>query len=318
MVGQIVAAFGQPFFLNSPTAYSDSWFSAKARVSMTALMSLANPLGAAIGQFVNSSAVEQPEDMPKMVLYFAIIASLCCVLVVFCPQNPLTPPSPSNVHEKSTLSKALARAITYRDFWFLLIAFGTLVGLFNSFSTLISQLLTPYGYSTNDAGIVGAVLILAGIASAACTSPLVDKYHPYQFMLRTIVPFLTLCYLGLIFAVREDNYIAICVVIGIIGAASFSLLPVALELGVEILHPAPPSVSSTVYWSSSQILGAAFILGMDNMTDTDGQPPGNMRNALILQCCLSAFVVPFALLVGFRQPNFLRRKLQDDERAVYS
>jgi hypothetical protein len=67
-VGQIIAGAGQPFFLNVPTHYSDKWFSATSRVSATALMSLANAIGAAIGQLVNPFLAPNASDIPNMVL----------------------------------------------------------------------------------------------------------------------------------------------------------------------------------------------------------------------------------------------------------
>jgi FLVCR family MFS transporter 7 len=67
MVGQIIAAAGQPFFLSVATHYSDKWFSATSRVSATALMSLSNAVGAAVGQLVNPFLASQASDIPNMV-----------------------------------------------------------------------------------------------------------------------------------------------------------------------------------------------------------------------------------------------------------
>ena len=67
MVGQMISGAGQPFFLNVPTHYSDKWFSASSRVSATALMSLANAIGAAIGQLVDPFLAPTADDIPNMV-----------------------------------------------------------------------------------------------------------------------------------------------------------------------------------------------------------------------------------------------------------
>jgi hypothetical protein len=68
MVGQILAGAGQPFFLNVPTHYSDKWFSASSRVSATALMSLSNAIGAAIGELVTPFMASEASDIPNMVV----------------------------------------------------------------------------------------------------------------------------------------------------------------------------------------------------------------------------------------------------------
>lgn len=70
MVGQIVSGAGQPFFLNVPTHYSDKWFSATSRVSATALMSLSNAIGAAVGQLVDPFLAPTANDIPNMVATF--------------------------------------------------------------------------------------------------------------------------------------------------------------------------------------------------------------------------------------------------------
>jgi hypothetical protein len=49
MTGQILIGLAQPFVLSAPTKFSDTWFSPRGRTSATALASLANPLGGAVG-----------------------------------------------------------------------------------------------------------------------------------------------------------------------------------------------------------------------------------------------------------------------------
>ena len=75
MFGQILTGLGQPFVLAAPTRYSDLWFTNRGRVAATALASLANPFGAAIGQLIIPFWVSSPSDIPNMVLYVAIIVS---------------------------------------------------------------------------------------------------------------------------------------------------------------------------------------------------------------------------------------------------
>jgi MFS family permease len=73
MFGQILIAFSQPFVLAAPTRYSDLWFTNRGRVAATALTSLANPFGAALGQLIIPFWVYSASDVPNAVLYVAII-----------------------------------------------------------------------------------------------------------------------------------------------------------------------------------------------------------------------------------------------------
>lgn len=76
MFGQLLLGLAQPFALAAPTRYSDLWFSENGRTSATALATLANPLGAAIGELVDSAWTTEPGDIPNMVLYISIIVRL--------------------------------------------------------------------------------------------------------------------------------------------------------------------------------------------------------------------------------------------------
>jgi MFS transporter, FLVCR family, MFS-domain-containing protein 7 len=73
MAGEILIGFAQPFVLAAPTRYSDLWFTARGRVAATALTSLANPFGAALGQLINPLWVTETADVSNMVLYVSII-----------------------------------------------------------------------------------------------------------------------------------------------------------------------------------------------------------------------------------------------------
>lgn len=73
MFGQILTGLAQPFVLSAPTRYSDMWFTNRGRVAATALGSLANPLGAALGQLIVPFMVAGPADISNAVLYVSII-----------------------------------------------------------------------------------------------------------------------------------------------------------------------------------------------------------------------------------------------------
>lgn len=76
LFGQILTGFAQPFVLSSPTHYSDLWFTNNGRVAATAVMTLANPLGGALGQLIDPFFAPEKGDIPNMVLYISIIVSI--------------------------------------------------------------------------------------------------------------------------------------------------------------------------------------------------------------------------------------------------
>ena len=68
MTGQIIIGIAQPFVLSAPTRYSNLWFSDTGRVSATAIASLANPFGGALGQLIGPLWATDITGIPSMVL----------------------------------------------------------------------------------------------------------------------------------------------------------------------------------------------------------------------------------------------------------
>lgn len=160
--------------------------------------------------------------------------------------------------------------------------------------------MNPWGYSNDDAGIAGAVLILAGLVVAAITSPLIDRFHAFLPVARVLVTIVSISYLVMIWVIRPSNYAAICVICAVLGAASFSLLPLALELAVELTHPIPPEVSAAIFWIGGEFLGGVFVIIMDALRDDSGVPRFNMVRALIFEGIVACVAVPFLFLVRRR------------------
>ncbi|KZF24860.1 MFS general substrate transporter [Xylona heveae TC161] len=308
MFGQVLIGLAQPFVLAAPTRYSDLWFTDRGRISATAIASLANPFGGALGQLVDPFLATKPSDMPNMVLIVAIIASVASLPSFVIPGRPPTPPSASAAQTKMPLRQAIRTVVKAIDFWLLFIPFSIYVGLFNSISSLLNQILSPYGFSETEAGICGALLIIVGLVASAVTSPLIDKYKFFLAAIKLLVPIIAICYLVFIFAPPTRTVAAPYVIASILGASCFSLVPVALEWLVEISHPVSPEFSSTVCWTGGQLLGACFILIEDALRDgstpqTPGKgrewwPQGNLQRALIFQAVIAAVGVPLALCIG--------------------
>jgi MFS family permease len=92
MFGQILIGLAQPFVLSAPTRYSDLWFTNRGRVAATALPSLANPFGAALGQLIVPFLATKKEEVSNAVIYVTIIVCfppcfLLFPLIRLCPHS---------------------------------------------------------------------------------------------------------------------------------------------------------------------------------------------------------------------------------------
>ncbi|KAL2360574.1 hypothetical protein RJZ56_006558 [Blastomyces dermatitidis] len=316
MFGQILIGLAQPFCLSAPTRYSDLWFTGKGRTSATAIATLANPFGGALGQLIGPILATKSSEIPNMVLYVSIISTVVCVPSFFIPSAPPTPPTASAAIERIPLTKSPLKLIRTLEFWLIFLPFSVYVGLFNSISSLLNQILEPHGFSETDAGITGALLIVVGLVAAAIISPITDRYKSYLLLTKVLVPIIAVCYIGFVFAPRASNVAGPYVVAALLGASSFAVLPVILEYMVEITYPMSPEVTSSVCWMGGQLLGASFILIENALKEgADAQPPRNMTRALIFQAVLASVVVPVPLCLGLFGRNPRSRRLEAEIAA---
>lgn len=321
MFGQLLLGFAQPFVLASPTSYSNIWFSPQGRTTATAVASLSNPFGAALGQLISPFWADKPSDIPNLVLYVSIITSVACIPAFFIPSRPPTPPSAGSSLDEhrdgwNSMKKDLRVLVRSPEFFIIFLSYSVYVALFNAFSSLINQILEPYGFSEDNAGIAGAVLIVVGLVFAAISSPIIDKYKFYLLFMKSAVPVVGICYLIFIWAPGTRSLAYVYVVVALLGAASFGMVPVVLEFMVEIHHPLGPELASTICWCGGQLLGGIFIIIMDDLKAGDGaDPPQNMHRALIFQAVFAVLPIPAVLSLGLfgRQANVRPRRWEADQ-----
>ncbi|KZL64386.1 major facilitator superfamily transporter [Colletotrichum incanum] len=319
MFGQILTGLAQPFVLAAPTRYSDLWFTNRGRVAATALTSLANPLGAALGQLIVPFWVTSPGDMSSGVLYVSIISTVASLPAFFIPARPPTPVAPSSQTVKLGIRESIGIVSRSLELWLIFIPYAFYVGFFNSISSLLNQMMNPYGFSDEEAGIAGALLIVVGLVASAITSPILDRTKKFLLAIKIAIPVVGLCYLVFIWMPETRNIAGPYVVLAVLGAASFSLVPVALELLIELSHPVSPEVTSTIAWAGGQLLGAVFVIISNALqADDRADPPKNMKNVLIFQAVIAMAILPLPLCLGMfgRSDKVSLRRVRSDAQGV--
>ncbi|UKZ53891.1 hypothetical protein TrVGV298_007693 [Trichoderma virens] len=319
MVGEILIGFAQPFVLATPAKYSDLWFTHRGRVAATALASLANPLGAALGQLINPLWVNSSRDVSQMVLYVAIISTACSITAFFIPAKPPTPVGASSETPKMPLFPAIRTAISSLELWLVFGTFSVYVGLFNAVSSLLNQILVPYGFTDDQAGIGGAVLIVVGLVTAAITSPILDRTKQLLLSIKVIIPIVAACFIVFIWMPETRGLAGPYVILAIIGAGCFALVPIAVEFLADLSHPISPEVTSTAAWAGGQFFGAIFVIVSDPLVaGPEANPPKNMKKFLIFQAVLAVAAAPLVLVLGWfgRRDKVVLRRLHPSQGGI--
>ena len=218
---------------------------------------------------------------------------------LFIPGAPSTPPAPSARTGRLAILESLRILVTSVEVYLIILPFWALSGLFIGATSLLNQIVSPYGYSDTEAGIGGALLIALGLLSSGITAPIIDRTKKYLLVVKSGVVLGALCYLALIWVPESRDAGALYALLGVLGIASLTIVPVALEVLAEISYPAGAEITSTVAWAGGQLLGGCFILLGDAMkAGADADVPYNMRDFTIFQAILAMSLAPLPLSLG--------------------
>jgi FLVCR family MFS transporter 7 len=216
--------------------------------------------------------------------------------------------------------KSIAQLFRNVSFWLIFLPFATYVGFFNATSSLINQIYYPYAFTEDQAGIGGALLIIVGIIASIITSIIIDRTHAYKWTIKILIPITAVAFLALVFTPPTRALPAPYTILALLGASSFSLLPVALEYVVELTFPVGPETSSVVLWTGGQFLGAIFTIIMASLKDEKGstdvngdRPPGNLQRSLVFQAVLCCVVAVLPMMLGWKKLGLAQ---EDKKRMV--
>ncbi|XP_071793286.1 solute carrier family 49 member A3-like [Asterias amurensis] len=274
MIGQGIAASAQPFLLFAPTKLAAVWFPDSQRAIANTLGSASNPLGILLAFALTGVIVQHKNDIPTMLWIYTIPGGVAAAMMTvgFCNSLPPTPPSASAAAVSESFVQGLKKIIRNPAYLLLLQVFGSGLGLFNTVSSLVEQVLCSRGYSDNFSSMVGALMIGGGMVGAIITGIYVDKTKKFEMTAKMsftvavlgVISFCTLsCYQGL------DPYIAVAA--GIFGTFGFGAYPVIMELGVETTYPVAEGTSTGFLVMAGQVQGIAGILLSQYLT-TDLTP----------------------------------------------
>jgi len=276
LVSQIGIAIGQPFLLNAITKLSARWFPINERATASGLGTLAMYIGILAGM-IFTPFLSLSSGIDGMLLFYGILSVIAAtVFILFAKEGPPTAPCLPGQEERALVLDGFKIIFRSKDFLWLMLIFFIGLGVFNSVTTWIEAILNPRNISVTQAGIIGGVMIAAGIAGAMVIPLLSDRY-------RRRVPFIQLALvgatLGLIGISYSTNYSLILLSGGVLGFFLLSSGPIGFQYGAEITYPASEGSSNGLLLMMGQISGIAFIFGMDIFKS---KIDGSMSNPLMV------------------------------------
>ncbi len=281
LLAQIGIAIGQPFLINAITKVAARWFPMQERATASGLGTLAMYLGVLVGMLLTPylTSIQGVDGMLYSYGIISIIAAL--IFILFSKERPRTATCHPHEEERSLVFDGLRDALRNKNFYWLLLIFFVGLGVFNSVTTWIEDILRPRGFTAEQAGITGGIMITGGIIGALIMPMLSDYYKKRKLFIIIALLGATIGLAGITFT---ENYIILLASSLVLGFFLLSAGPIGFQYGAEITYPTAEGTSNGLMILAGQISGIAFIFGMDLFKDSS---TGSMTKPMIIMLALT-------------------------------
>jgi MFS family permease len=279
-------AVAQPFLLNSWTKVPAVWFPRSGRATAVSLITLASMLGIAAGMVLSPILTDSFSVATTQLLYGAF-AAVCAVLVLaLVRERPATPPCPPGLDERALMLDGLRHAVRVKPYLVILGLAFVVMGIFNGVTTWVEQIIEPRGFSADDAGILGALMLVAGVIGAVVLSAASDKQRK---RVRFIVLALLLAIPGVIGLAFATSSWLLFVSAAVLGFFNIAVLPIGMQYACEVTYPTPEGTATGLVQLCGQV-SVVFVYVMSAMKSDDGSFTASLMLAVGL-LVLGAVVV---------------------------
>jgi cyanate permease len=233
-------------------------------------------LGIVLGLALTPFLAGQSSIATMLLIYGIVSVVAAIVFLAVARERPPTPPCPPGQDERALVFDGLKQALRKRDFLLLMVVFFIGLGVFNAVTTWIEDIVRPRGFTSVQAGMIGGLMVAAGIVGALVLPTLSDRY-------RKRVPFIILAIggaiVGLVGVTFASGYALLLLSAFVLGFFLLSAGPIGFQYGAETTHPAPEGTSNGLLLQMGQISGVVFILAMDAFKSP---ATGSMTTSLVV------------------------------------
>ena len=167
----------------------------------------------------------------------------------------------------------MIKLLSSKDFLILFLSFGLSLGLFNTLTTLLEQILCTRGYTDLDVGYFGGAMIVSGMVGSLIAGVILDKTKRFEEMAKICFSLSALSNIGFVILQLYNNdnsliYNLVLISFCLTGFFGLPLLPVCMDMAIECVYPIPEATSTGLLFIAGQIFGIGLILVYPRMAST--------------------------------------------------
>jgi predicted MFS family arabinose efflux permease len=291
VIGQTGIAIGQPYIINGISKLVSDWFDKEEVAMATGIGTAGMLIGMAIGMGL-TPALNESLGFQKTMLVFAILSiALTAVFFFLGKENNIVK---SKAIALSAIGEIKALLASKNLVILCTITFFAL-GVFNGLTTWLEPILKPNNVNAEEAGLVGAFLILGGIVGSLIIPTISDK-------LKVRKPFLAICCLTALFIIYPLCTMGSLTMLYVLGGLlGFFFLPgyaLLLSMCEEIAGNEKAGAATGLLMMAGNA-GAVVVIAAMPLINGEGSV---WANSIYLM--LALMVVALVLVVGFLKETF--------------
>jgi len=232
-------------------------------------------------------------SIPRVQLVYGAFAAFSAVVfIVLAREKPATPPCPAGQEVRALALEGLKHALRVKEFWLYLCVVFIGFGIFNGITTWVENIITPRGFTSGDAGTVGALMLGGGVIGAVVMSALSDRQRKRQRYILLGFGLALPWMFGLTYATKSVSWL-LFVSAFFLGFFLVGTMPVGMQYAAEVTQPTPEGTSNGLIQLFGQA-SVAFVYIMEAMKTKSGA----FTPALLLAAAL--LVVSLGLILGMK------------------
>ncbi len=295
VIGQTGIAIGQPYIINGISKLVSDWFNKEEGAMATGIGTAGMLIGMALGMGL-TPALNESMGFSATMTVFAGISIAFTLIFIFLGKE--------NVREKVEVvalsaMKEIRSLLKSKNLVILLGITFFALGFFNGLTTWLEPILKPNGINAEQAGLVGAYLIIGGIVGSLIIPALSDKFKVRK-------PFLALCCLaalGVIYPMCTFTSLNTIYLLG--GLMGFFFLPgyaLLMAMCEEISGPEKAGAATGLLMLAGNAGGVVMIVLMPVVNGENTV----WTNAIYLM--LALLIITLAMVLGPLKETFNKEK----------
>ncbi|CAF1260024.1 unnamed protein product [Adineta steineri] len=254
-IGQMICAFAQTFTLFLPTKFAFVWFPDHQRTLANSLCFATNFLGVFIGTVAPPIIVPHESRIP-LLLYLTLIPAILAAALSFTVRSsqPPTPSCLASLDVKIPYKSVFKKLLKSKSYLILFATVGIGLSNNNTLSTLLQQIMCPFGYDNIAVGLCIGCFIIFGLIGCILMGYIADKTRKLEEVTKILysVGVISLMCIGL-FIVNEVKSYWLYLIFAIAGLSNAPVLPLSLDLSIETTHPVPEATVAGIFMVASQL-----------------------------------------------------------------